>query len=395
MSDKTIKQVVKGQILKLLRPVKFYRSLAGVPAGEIGFKQLGPDAEVLLYKNFEPIKRTLPETPDTAFLQNFESLLEENPPPVFVLRADDWYVWGNQGAVITADGYLFGDVSKEFDKPDHSIFKQFRLIKPTQLKGATAVIAASGSAMYYHWMFDVLPRIKLLADCNLTHTIDHYILYYNGIAFQNEGLAAVGIDVSKVIVPLGHWSFHKKAEHLVVPSFPSKLNTVSAYACDFLIDTFLNKQAGSSYGKKIYLKRKGKRELVNGAEIEEYLEDLGFEAVLCENYTIAEQAAIFYNADVVIGPHGAAFTNVVFCRPGTKIIEFFAPAWTNPCYWTICNEVALKYYFLVGENGVAGANAGTDSIEHNIHLDLSKLQQFIKKYGILNEGIERAKEKAG
>jgi len=395
MSDKTPKQVIKKQLLKLLRPFKFYRSLARVPAGEIGFEQLGTDAEVLLYKDFEPIKRKLPETPDTALLQNFENLLDETPPVVFVVKADDWYVWGNQGAVITKDGYLFGDVSKEFDKPDHSIFKQFKLIKPTLLKGTTAVIAASGSAMYYHWMFDVLPRIKLLADCNLTDTIDQYILYYNGIAFQNEGLAAVGIDVSKIIAPLGHWGFHKKAEHLVVPSFPSKLNTVSAFACNFLIDTFLNKQAGSNYGKRIYLKRKGKREIVNGGEIEDYLGGLGFEAVLCENYTIAEQAAIFYNADIVIGPHGAAFTNVVFCRPGTKVIEFFAPAWVNPCYWTICNEVALKYYYLVGENGVAGANAGTDSIEHNIQLNLDKLQRFIKKYDILSKGIERTKEKAG
>jgi len=367
----------------MLRPFKLYRSFALVPAGEIGLKQLGTGAEILFYKEFEPIKRTLPETPDTGYLKNFEPLLEDTPSPVFVIKAEGWRVWGNQGAVITSNNYLFRDVSKEFDKPDHTIFKQFKLIKPNLIKGTTAVIAASGADMYYHWMFDVLPRIKLIDDCNSPTAVDHYILYYRDVAFQNEGLAAVGIDLQKIVVSVDPWNFHIKAEHLIIPSFPSKLNTVSEDACRFLINTFLNKHAGSKFGKKIYLKRKGKREIVNGTEIENYLESLGFEAVLCENYTIAEQAAIFNNADIVIGPHGAAFTNVVFCKPGTKVIEFFAPVWINPCYWTICNEVFLKYYYLVGESDIVGANAGIDSIEHNIQLDLDKLQRFITKYSIL------------
>ena len=30
---------------------------------------------------------------------------------------------------------------------------------------------------------------------------------------------------------------------------------------------------------------------------------------------------LFNNAKFVIGPHGAAFSNLVFCRPKTKVIE--------------------------------------------------------------------------
>ena len=31
---------------------------------------------------------------------------------------------------------------------------------------------------------------------------------------------------------------------------------------------------------------------------------------------------LFSNAKVIIGPHGAAFANLIFCKPDTKVFEF-------------------------------------------------------------------------
>ena len=35
-----------------------------------------------------------------------------------------------------------------------------------------------------------------------------------------------------------------------------------------------------------------------------------------------DQVDLFYNAKCVVGLHGAGFVNLVFCKLGTKIIEF-------------------------------------------------------------------------
>ena len=35
-----------------------------------------------------------------------------------------------------------------------------------------------------------------------------------------------------------------------------------------------------------------------------------------------DQVNLFYNADCVVGLHGAGFVNLVFCKHGTKVIEF-------------------------------------------------------------------------
>ena len=46
----------------------------------------------------------------------------------------------------------------------------------------------------------------------------------------------------------------------------------------------------------------------------------GYRAVSPEALTFRAQAALFYDADVIVGVSGAAFANLVFCRPHTRIV---------------------------------------------------------------------------
>ncbi len=378
-----LKGWARKSCLPILRVLKVYRSYSSIPKGEIDFSQLS-HINILNLKEYKPIKRIAPLTTAYNLYWKFEKLLNDTPQRTFVIEAHNWRVWGNQGAVITDTGHLFKEVSREFEKPHHSIFKQFKLMPATLLSGTSAIISASGADMYYHWMFDILPRIKLLMDCNMTDIIDHYILDYRDINFQHEALAALNIDPAKISVSTDHFKYHVVAERLIIPSLPSKLDTVSAKACKFLVETFLNKTIASLFGKRIYLKRNGKRRLINQEEIESYLERMGFEAVLCENYTIAQQAAIFYNADVIAGPHGAAFTNTVFCKPDTKVIEFFSPRWINPCYWTISNEMSLQYYYLIGEGPEPDDYSDARGANADIRLDRDKLEGLFDQFHILS-----------
>ena len=41
-----------------------------------------------------------------------------------------------------------------------------------------------------------------------------------------------------------------------------------------------------------------------------------------EHLSVADQIALFRKARLVFGPHGAGFTNLLFCAPGTVVIEF-------------------------------------------------------------------------
>jgi len=48
----------------------------------------------------------------------------------------------------------------------------------------------------------------------------------------------------------------------------------------------------------------------------------GFENVRLSDLHFADQVQLFYQADYIVGLHGAAFANLVFCRPNTKVLEF-------------------------------------------------------------------------
>ncbi|HEY4196725.1 MAG TPA: hypothetical protein VGM63_14375, partial [Mucilaginibacter sp.] len=104
------KSFIKRQLLGVLKFFKFYRTYSLAPRGTIYFNQLG-DKKILKLNEHKPIKRIAPLTTDHSVELKFKKQLADIPQPTFVLEAVGWRVWGNQGAVITNEGYLLKDVS--------------------------------------------------------------------------------------------------------------------------------------------------------------------------------------------------------------------------------------------------------------------------------------------
>jgi capsular polysaccharide biosynthesis protein len=73
------------------------------------------------------------------------------------------------------------------------------------------------------------------------------------------------------------------------------------------------------------------------------LEARGFATVRLEERSWAEQIALFQAARVVVAPHGASLANLVFCAPGTRVVELFARDYVNPCYWRVAALSGLDY----------------------------------------------------
>ncbi|MBO9545863.1 glycosyltransferase 61 family protein [Caulobacter sp.] len=75
--------------------------------------------------------------------------------------------------------------------------------------------------------------------------------------------------------------------------------------------------------KRIYVSRRGalKGELLNEAELEMALEARGFLVVRPQEWSIRDQIILFHRAELVVGATGVAMANVLFCRPGTKVVE--------------------------------------------------------------------------
>ena len=57
--------------------------------------------------------------------------------------------------------------------------------------------------------------------------------------------------------------------------------------------------------------------------------------------------AAFAAARVVVAPHGAGLANVVFCRPGSRVVEFFNRSYVNPCFEQWAHAARLDYHGVV------------------------------------------------
>lgn len=72
-------------------------------------------------------------------------------------------LYGSSGAVLTSDNQLLWELSKEKGKRrHHSIFKRKVLPSLHITSKTVAHVIVKNSANYYHWLFDVLPRLALL-----------------------------------------------------------------------------------------------------------------------------------------------------------------------------------------------------------------------------------------
>lgn len=104
--------------------------------------------------------------------------------------------------------------------------------------------------------------------------------------------------------------------------------------------------------RKIYLSRQGTRyrTIANQKETEKVLDDLGFEKLETEKLSFQEQMAIFSEAKILIGVHGAGLTNCAFMPQGSVVYELHPTILPdksifNYCYWNLASHFGLQYYF--------------------------------------------------
>jgi capsular polysaccharide biosynthesis protein len=65
-----------------------------------------------------------------------------------------------------------------------------------------------------------------------------------------------------------------------------------------------------------------------------------------DTLTIDETAQLFSKACVIVGPHGAGLTNMIFAPKGIDIIEFMDADNPNVCYWHLSAMLENRYHMI-------------------------------------------------
>jgi capsular polysaccharide biosynthesis protein len=86
------------------------------------------------------------------------------------------------------------------------------------------------------------------------------------------------------------------------------------------------------------------RPMRNEDELVERLICHGVTPVLLATLSLDEQIRLFRNARLVIGPHGAGLTNVVFGTPGAVLYELLPQHYRNPCMSRLAQLRGVHYW---------------------------------------------------
>lgn len=252
--------------------------------------------------------------------------------------------------VMTADGDVVNDISIG----GFSIIRELKdLSSPHQLNGHVAFLSQYfGAPNYCHWMLDILPRIgTLLKSGYKIDDFDHWVFNNANMRFQKDSLSLLGISGNSIVTsrefPL------ITADRVTVPSVgihPG--NGGSSNVIEFLCNTFLPEEIVKPY-KRVYLSREGaaKRKIINGKELEAFLiSEYDFEIVDPATLSVQKQAKLASEADVIVSPHGAGLTNIVFCQSSAKVIEIVSPVYATSSFFTIARAKELNYHILLGDD---------------------------------------------
>ena len=227
------------------------------------------------------------------------------------------------------------------------------------------IIGSSLTNNYFHWMSDVLGDIFLLTRHG--YNVQHLPLiavpslkqpWQKEVLDLLEIKNAIGYDdlprlqPSKCLIPMRHKGIGKRLPVWQVSALRSVLGSL------------VEDEPYSSSNNILYISRQRalRRRIINENNLIHRLKEFGAKIVALEDFTVSEQILLFQRAKVIIGAHGAGFTNIAFCPIGAKLIDIFPETRANPCFSIIAHQAGVRYEPYWAQAIPNGKNANFDDI---------------------------------
>ena len=300
------------------------------------------------FKIYGSIENFIDETKDSRIEIKKINLEEGVNYKVYIISNGRLYTDRIQDTAVILDNKIIEGPSFQLRKIGPRILNTnikenivFNIGTPRKLRNLNGLVLSlltggAGNNNYWHWMFDVLPRLELCKKYVDLSKIDYFLLPSTLKGFQKETLDSLNIPKHKRISSEKYR--HIKAKKLIITDHPVMIsgnatedhqNTLS-WINLWLKNNFINqnRKDDKKIGKKIYIDRNitnskhlPQRSIINEDEIKKYLLKKDFIIVKLHETKFMDQVNLFNNADCIIGLHGGGFANIVFCKPKTKIVE--------------------------------------------------------------------------
>jgi len=245
---------------------------------------------------------------------------------------------------------------------------------------------------YYHWMVEILPKIEFINELNELH-LDYNLLVPNCLKkYPPLKDALECCSNGRKLIYLKEKSVYC-ADKVIYFSTPSLIPFNLKKNNRFRIDDFRIQPKSIQYvrkkiieyynikptrrTRKIFLAQTKSKRAYNEEDTYKIFEKRGFEKIFMGNLSLHEQIKIMNEADVIAGPTGASWTNMIFCQPGTKGLCWMPEFMSDfSSFSNIANLIGINlfYIYYTGE-----AHSTSDVSTSAYKIDIDKLENYLSK----------------
>lgn len=253
-------------------------------------------------------------------------------------------------------------------------FSEFSQIPEQSFDIVFPLVRYTGSS-YYHWMLGFAYKVRALEHYReVTGADPTVLLEANAPSWVDESLELLGCDIDNCT----RWGEDiAYADTLIVPSHNIRgvhNYNPSVQECEWIAQRMrdnagVNPEAAND--ARIYISRADadQRHVRNEAAVESLLNEFGFESHALSDLAVSEQVRLFSRADIVVGPHGAGFTNFIFSEDPT-VMELFPESRIKPFFYALAAELGYEYEYLICD----------DDGDANILVDLDNLRTTVNSF---------------
>lgn len=279
-------------------------------------------------------------------------------PARFVSTIDSGYLLSETGLAMTSE---FEVIQESADTPGHArqaimaMFSRELFFGQLPIRGllrgisrqdlpaldTVAPLIPRYPTNYYHWIVETLPKIRYLQMFEQQTGTDVTVLVSgNAPPFVEETLSRIGWPENRI--KYASESMYA-IRNLIVPPYPERSRAELDWLRETILGSVLDEQTTAASSSNVYISRSNAiaRRVVNEDEVMEVLEPYGFERYHLEDRSLAENVRLFNNADVVVGPHGAGLTDIIFTEDCT-LVELFG-ARLNKAYEKLSKTLGVEY----------------------------------------------------
>ena len=232
----------------------------------------------------------------------------------------------------------------------------------------------------WHIWIDIVSKFRLIEKRWSTNFEKYIFILSNPSKYFEKVCKLFFPDLRYFIVPKNEtWRF----SHLIVPSMSNYQDGILTPHMPEWIRHLANivLEPNTKPNRKILITRENalNRNIENQEQLLVSLK--GWETVNLDKISIKDQVKTFAEATHIVSPHGAGLTNLLWCKPGTKVVELTHKAFFGKkVYPSLSHHLKLKHSVMLCDTvPIKGKKPKNKKLKDmvNLKIDITKLLELL------------------